>query len=114
MFILKLDGNGNQTWKKTFTENNNSSSGSSVEQTTDGGFIVVGSSFDQSLNYSAVFLVKTDGNGNATFMTETPLYSDKKLQKITDVLGRRTKEKRNTPLFYIFEDGTVEKKLILE
>jgi hypothetical protein len=40
--------------------------------------------------------------------------SNKTLLKITDVSGRTTKEKRNTPLFYIFEDGTVEKKIIIE
>jgi hypothetical protein len=29
-------------------------------------------------------------------------------------LGRETKEKKNEPLFYIYDDGTVEKKIILE
>lgn len=32
----------------------------------------------------------------------------------TDVLGRRVKTKYNTPLFYIYDDGTVEKKFIVE
>ena len=40
--------------------------------------------------------------------------SNKELLKITDILGRETKEKKNTPLFYIYDDGTVEKKLIIE
>ena len=39
---------------------------------------------------------------------------NKKLIKIVDVLGRKTKEKKNTPLFYIFDDGTVEKRIIVE
>ena len=30
---------------------------------------------------------------------------------ITDLLGRPIKENKNQPLFYIYEDGTVEKKL---
>ena len=38
----------------------------------------------------------------------------KDLIKITDVLGREVNEKRNTPLFYIYNDGTVEKKIIIE
>jgi Leucine-rich repeat (LRR) protein len=38
----------------------------------------------------------------------------KYLVKVIDVLGRKTKERRNTPLFYIFDDGTVEKKIIIE
>ena len=40
--------------------------------------------------------------------------STRELVKIVDLLGRKTKEKRNTPLFYIFDDGTVEKKIIIE
>ena len=36
------------------------------------------------------------------------------LLKITDILGREVYEKRNTPLFYIYNDGTVEKKIIIE
>ena len=37
-----------------------------------------------------------------------------KILKITNVLGDPTKPKRNTPLFYIYDDGTVEKKIIVE
>jgi hypothetical protein len=29
-------------------------------------------------------------------------------------LGREVNEKRNTPLFYIYNDGTVEKKIVIE
>jgi len=37
---------------------------------------------------------------------------NKELITITDILGRPTKEIKNQLLFYIFNDGTVEKKLI--
>ena len=40
--------------------------------------------------------------------------NNKKILSIIDFLGRTTKEKKNTPLFYIYDDGTVEKKIILE
>ena len=30
------------------------------------------------------------------------------------VIGRKTKEKTNQPLFYIYDDGTVEKRIVLE
>ena len=36
------------------------------------------------------------------------------LIKITDLLGRETNSQNNRTLFYIFDDGTVEKKIILE
>jgi len=38
----------------------------------------------------------------------------KRLIKITDVLGRETKGNKNEPLFYIYDDGTVEKRIIIE
>ena len=38
----------------------------------------------------------------------------KELLKITDILGREIKETKNKLLFYIYDDGTVEKKIILE
>jgi len=37
---------------------------------------------------------------------------EKKLLSTTDVLGRPTKEIKNKLLFYIYDDGTVEKKII--
>jgi hypothetical protein len=38
---------------------------------------------------------------------------NKQLLKVTDLLGREAKQKNQT-LFYIYDDGTVEKKIILE
>ena len=37
-----------------------------------------------------------------------------KLVKITDMLGQEISYRKNTPLFYIYDDGTVEKKVVLE
>ena len=45
---------------------------------------------------------------------EETVNSEKELIKITDVLGREVKEKTNQSLFYIYDDGTVEKKIIIE
>ena len=42
------------------------------------------------------------------------LLNNKQLIKIVDILGKETNSKNNTPLFYIYDDGTVEKKIILE
>jgi hypothetical protein len=38
----------------------------------------------------------------------------KGLIKITDILGRKTKPKTNTPLIEIYDDGTVEKRIVIE
>ena len=38
---------------------------------------------------------------------------NKELFKVTDILGRETKQ-TNQPLFYIYDDGTVEKRIVIE
>ena len=38
--------------------------------------------------------------------------NSKQLLRITDVLGRETHAKKNIPLFYIYDDGSVEQKII--
>ena len=40
--------------------------------------------------------------------------ADKKLLRIVDVLGRNAKKESNIPLFYFYDDGTVEKQIIIE
>lgn len=40
--------------------------------------------------------------------------ANKKVVKITNVLGQETMYKKNTPLFYIYDDGTVEKVIIID
>jgi len=39
--------------------------------------------------------------------------TNKELLKVTDVLGREAKQ-MNQPLFYIYDDGTVEKRIVIE
>tara|TARA_B100000795_G_scaffold249395_1_gene216890 strand:- start:164 stop:859 length:696 start_codon:yes stop_codon:yes gene_type:complete len=40
--------------------------------------------------------------------------TNNKLIRILDVLGKEITYKKNTPLFYIFEDGTVQKRIVIE
>ena len=40
--------------------------------------------------------------------------TNKKLLKVTDLLGRETKGTKNQHLLYIYDDGTVEKRIIIE
>ena len=40
--------------------------------------------------------------------------TDRQLFKIVDILGRDAKGKKNQPLFYIYDDGTVEKRIVIE
>ena len=40
--------------------------------------------------------------------------TNKELLKVTDLLGRETKGTKNEVLFYIYDDGTVEKRIVVE
>jgi hypothetical protein len=65
---------------------------------------------DGSGTYSSVTTCQAICNATAIEENNTT----KQLLKITDVLGRESKPTPNVPLFYIYDDGTVEKKLIIE
>ena len=64
------------------------------------------------------FVSKFDINGlidcNSTSSQEINNFYNKKTLAITDMLGRNTKVLNNIPLFYFYDDGTVEKKIIIE
>tara|TARA_B110001454_G_scaffold87112_1_gene83562 strand:+ start:227 stop:511 length:285 start_codon:yes stop_codon:yes gene_type:complete len=49
-----------------------------------------------------------------TDITETSNSHIKEILKITDILGRETKAIKNKPLFYIYNDGTIEKRITIE
>tara|TARA_B110000908_G_C9928580_1_gene302865 strand:+ start:304 stop:570 length:267 start_codon:yes stop_codon:yes gene_type:complete len=53
-------------------------------------------------------------NISPTNISDINLGENRKLQKTVDILGRETQSTKNTPLFYIYNDGTVEKKIIIE
>ena len=54
-------------------------------------------------------------NNTITSTSNIPINTLKgKLLKITDILGRETKRKKTQPLFYIYDDGTVEKRIVIE
>ena len=40
--------------------------------------------------------------------------TNRELLKVTDMLGQETPYRKHTPLFYIYDDGTVEKRITIE
>ena len=67
------------------------------------------------------FEIDFNGHGYThEFLYAAPLSIDHKnnditqLILITDILGRKTKGRKNEPLFYIYDDGTVEKRITIE
>lgn len=62
---------------------------------------------------------RADGNCVRCIQDETAtsileISNQKTLIKIVDILGRETNPKANTLLFYIYDDGAVDKKIIIE
>ena len=51
---------------------------------------------------------------SSSLSIDDALFNDKILLNIIDMLGRNTQFQYNTPLFYIYDDGTVEKRIIIE
>jgi hypothetical protein len=64
-----------------------------------------GSLTDNSTAYYSSF------SGTSSFFENQT--TTKELLKVTDLLGRET-EQANQPLFYIYDDGTVEKRIVIE
>lgn len=65
LFLLKVDANGHEKWKKTLGKGS-SNSGSDVQQTKDGGYIITGyfKVADASFYLTQLCLIKTDADGN--------------------------------------------------
>ena len=51
---------------------------------------------------------------NSTNHFNIDIVNSKSLIRIVDLLGRESKDFNSKPLFYIYDDGTVEKKIIIE
>ena len=125
-----ISGPTNPTQFQTATYSVLSSSGSTYDWTVTGGTIQSGvntNSIDIMWDNSGTFsltVIETDINGcvgeEITIIVSIIISSieevnnTKILKKITDVLGKETKKEHNTPLFYIYDDGTVEKKISIE
>ena len=92
----------------------------------DGGHTWPGSNFPNSngiTNYDInasveiwKFFSRYDIHGLISSSTEIVenTIGRRKILKVIDLLGRKTVESINTPLLYIYNDGTVEKKMIIE
>jgi Leucine-rich repeat (LRR) protein len=65
------------------------------------------------LNFDVNVSFNTSCNNNCSTTSIQEQTTNKELLKVTDLLGRETNQ-INQPLFYIYDDGTVEKKIVIE
>ena len=69
--------------------------------------------FLQALDFTTTFLFPLLPCNNTTFISQENT-TNKQLIRITDMLGRSANSTANATLFYIYDDGSVEKKIILK
>jgi predicted esterase len=63
---------------------------------------------------SSSYITNVECNNMNVSISTTGSYPFKKLLKITNIYGNETTETKNAPLFYIYDDGTIEKKVVIE
>ena len=117
VYLIKTDGNGNEEWFQTFGVIDSSDSGHSVQQTSDGGYIIAGYTVSWFEGDYKIYLIKTDSAGNVetTSTIELPKPTSKReLIKTTNILGQENTTIKNQPMIEIYDDGSVEKKYIIE
>ena len=79
-----------------------------------------GMSLNVSGDYS-VTLINSVGCDSIAYLNLTvtatgvlDLNGKKEIVKLTNMLGQEIPYRKNTPLFYIYDDGTVEKRIVIE
>ena len=74
--------------------------------------------YRESIGENTITYQNTDSsfcnNGSTIIEEYNTNTTNKELLKVTDLLGRETKGKKNEVLFYIYDDGTVEKRIVIE
>ena len=114
VYIIKTDESGIEEWSQTYG-GNGWDEGYSVQQTIDGGYIITGGKESNIGDGQDIYLIKTDSQGNVTSTIELPTPTSKReLIKTTSILGQENTTIKNQPLIEIYDDGSVDKKYIIE
>ena len=105
--VNKINNQGLLEWQRIFGSSYEDF-GRSVEQTNDGGYIISGKTNDQ------LYIIKTNSQGTLTETIYIPIETENKITKTISLLGKETKPQTNIPFIEIYDDGTVEKRIVVE
>jgi hypothetical protein len=115
LWVVKLDLNGNIEWQKSYGGSGGEGA-HSIQETSDGGYIVAGYSNsndgDVSGNHGDGDLWVVKLNSTSSISNLAP--SSKTLLNVHDLMGRISEVKPHQLMLYVYNDGTVEKKVIIE
>lgn len=111
MILIKTTGNGSEEWTQTFEgEAESEDLGYSVQQTEAGCYIFLGATSNEGA--SDAYLIKTCAETPQSASFFTPTSGGRKLEKVVDILGREVNRTPNQIQLYIYDDGTVEQKVV--
>jgi hypothetical protein len=122
IWVGAFDSIGNKLWAKK-AGGNGFSDGFDIETDSNDDLYVLGGTVSYPIEFGdtsypinepSVFIAKMTPSIVSSTTNILAPKPNKKLLKVVDVLGRKTIHKKNTLLFYIYSDGTVEKKVFVE
>ena len=104
IYVVKLFNDGSYEWSQTLDVYIPGLS-VDIKETSDLGYIVCGGNY----------LIKMDSEGNVTSTIELPTPTRKReLIKTTNILGQENTTIKNQLLIEIYDDGSTEKKIVIE
>ena len=111
MILVKTTEHGSEEWTQTFEiEEGSEDSGYDVLQTADECYVLIGTTSNEL--GSDAYVIKTCEDGTQPVSFFSPHSSERKLEKVVDVMGREVNPVPNQILFFIDTDGSVEQKCI--
>ena len=115
-FLLRrTNESGEIIFENSFDNTFNDDYLNTIITTSDEGFLLVGHSWNFEEGQYSTFLIKTNQFGNITSTFEIPLPKpNRKLEKTVNLKGQEVKPQKNTPVIEIFNDGSTQKKIIIE
>jgi hypothetical protein len=113
LLVVKTDNEVNEEWNYIFSGVEEQSA-FSVNQNSQGEFIVTGYTEHPTNGYYDGLIIKLNSEGTLSSSFTIPTPSNRKLERVVDVLGREVNHTTNQILFHIYDDGSVDKKFVVE